>query len=100
MRKAIHALMLVMLTGVLCIQGYAQEKKTVTGAVRDNEGKPIPSATVVEKGTTNKTMTSSEGVYSIKISPGAKLVFTSVGFDSYEIAPVDSRADVQLSLAS
>jgi len=100
MKKAIHALMLVLLTSILCIQSYAQEKKTVSGTVRDNEGKPVPSVTVVEKGTSNKTITSAEGIYSIRISPGAKLVFSSIGFDSYEIAPSGNSADVQLALST
>lgn len=51
----------------------------VTGEVTDMRGEPLPGVNIVEKGTTNGTISNMEGAYSIHlISFSAVLVFSSV----------------------
>ena len=71
---------------------------SITGKVTDSSGFPLPGVTVVIKGTTNGTITDSEGSYTIANIPNdAILSFSFVGMKTQDIA-VDSRAviDVQM----
>ncbi len=71
---------------------------TISGKVTDSSGFPLPGVTVVIKGTTNGTITDSEGNYTIANIPNdAILSFSFVGMKTQDIA-VDSRAviDVQM----
>lgn len=56
------------------------QQKSVSGTVTDNSGQPLPGVTVVVKGTTNGTVTSGDGTYTLSnISDGAVLQFSFVG---------------------
>ncbi len=57
----------------------------VTGTVSDVEGKPLPGATVLIKGTTKGTTTDANGNYTVKVPEGSVLVFSFVGFHKQEI---------------
>ncbi len=69
----------------------------ITGVVVDDEGMPIPGANVLEKGTTNGTVTDFDGNYSINAASDAVLVFSYIGFKSIEVA-VDGRSSIDVSL--
>lgn len=76
----------------------AQVKRTITGVVNDNNGKPVPSATVSVKGTTQSVITDENGRYSITVEKNnAVLVFSSVSFTSKELA-VGNSTTVDASL--
>jgi len=63
-----------------------QQQKTVTGKVTDNGGFPLPGVTVLVKGTTQGTVTSPDGVFTISDLPeNATLVFSFVGMYTQEI---------------
>ena len=66
------------------VQIQAQEK-TISGVVSDENGLPLPSATVLVKGTTKGTQTDFDGNYSITAQEGDILVFAYVGYDSKEV---------------
>ena len=56
-----------------------QQQKTVTGKVDDTTGAPLPGVSVVVKGTTNGTITDSNGKYTLaNIPASAVLQFTFV----------------------
>jgi TonB-linked SusC/RagA family outer membrane protein len=59
-------------------------QKTVTGVVKDDEGKPVSGATVTAKGTKSSVVTNNQGVYSINATAGQTLVVSGVGFTSSE----------------
>lgn len=61
-----------------------QQTKKVTGRVVDSQG-PIIGASVVEKGTTNGTVTDLDGNYTLNVKPGATLVVSYLGYKSQEI---------------
>ena len=52
---------------------YAQE---ITGTVVDATGEAVIGATVMEKGTSNGTITDFDGNFKLKVSEGATLVFS------------------------
>ncbi|MEI9912763.1 MAG: TonB-dependent receptor plug domain-containing protein [Bacteroidota bacterium] len=71
----------------------AQGRRTITGVVNDNNGKPLPSATVSVKGTAQSVVTDESGRYSITVdNSNAVLVFSSVSFTSKEIAVGSSNS--------
>lgn len=56
----------------------------VTGIVQNADG-PVIGASVVEKGTTNGTITNLEGQFTLKVKPGARLVISYIGFKTIEL---------------
>ena len=73
-------------------------QESISGTITDNDGQPIPGASVIEKGTTNGVAADFDGNYSISVSDSnAILVFSSVGFASKEVAVgANSVLNVQL----
>jgi iron complex outermembrane receptor protein len=65
---------------------FAQEKKTVTGTVKDNTGAVLSNATVTEKGTKNSVVTNATGTFSISVLPNATLQITYAGMSMREVA--------------
>ena len=62
------------------------QTRTITGKVISSEnGEGLPGVNVVEKGTSNGTVTDVQGNYSIDVSESATLVFSSVGYNREEI---------------
>ena len=61
---------------------YAQQE--ITGTVTDAMG-PVIGATVMEKGTTNGTVTDFDGNFKIKVEAGKTLVFSYIGYNSQEL---------------
>jgi TonB-linked SusC/RagA family outer membrane protein len=62
------------------------QQKTINGTVSDEFNHPLLGVTVVEKGTSNGTITNTDGAYSLSnISSGATLVFSFVGMRTQEI---------------
>lgn len=76
------------------------QERTVSGRVTSTEdGSALPGVNVVIKGTTNGTVTDSEGNYRISLpSSGGALVFSFIGLQTTEIA-IGDRAVVDVSLA-
>ena len=64
----------------------AQPQKEVSGRVTDNSGLGLPGVSVAVKGTTNGTITDSEGKYTLKnLSANSTLQFSFVGMKTQEI---------------
>lgn len=73
-----------------------QAKHTVKGVVEDALG-PIAGANVVEKGTTNGTITDMDGNFSLEVSANAILVVSYIGYQNLEV-PVKGQANLTISL--
>ncbi|PSL29868.1 SusC/RagA family TonB-linked outer membrane protein [Chitinophaga ginsengisoli] len=70
----------------------------ITGRVLDTQGRPIPGATILVKGTHNGVHTDDEGYYAILVTPADILIFRSVGFLNREICSGDQHSlDVMLT---
>lgn len=71
------------------LEGLKQEAAppiTVTGRLVDEEGAPLPEASITVKGTTKGVTADKNGNYSIQLPDGGgTLVFSYVGFESVEI---------------
>ncbi len=72
-----------LLTLMLCTIMYAQE--AITGNVVDQTGEPVIGATVMEKGTSNGTVTDFDGNFTLKVAAGNTLVFSYVGLLNVEM---------------
>ena len=57
-----------------------------SGKVTDESGSPLIGASVIEKGTTNGTITDAEGSFSLDVADGATLVVSYTGYVSEEVA--------------
>ncbi|MDP3313696.1 SusC/RagA family TonB-linked outer membrane protein [Lutibacter sp.] len=62
---------------------HAQETK-ISGKILDENGNPIPGATILVKGTSNGTTSDFNGNYEIKAASGGTLVFSFIGYLSIE----------------
>lgn len=78
--------LVLLFVGFIFILQYSYSQKvTITGTITAKEdGLPIIGASVVEKGTTNGTITNFDGIYSITVSSGATLEFSYVGMEKQE----------------
>jgi TonB-dependent starch-binding outer membrane protein SusC len=56
------------------------EDKVITGKVLDENGLPLPGATVLVEGTTSGTVTNINGEYTITVPDGAVLLFSYIGY--------------------
>ncbi|MDH6309502.1 TonB-linked SusC/RagA family outer membrane protein [Dysgonomonas sp. PFB1-18] len=72
-----------------------QKDNKVTGTVKDDLG-PIVGASVVEKGTTNGTMTDTDGKFSLNVQSGATLVISYIGFKTQEVKAGNTPLDITL----
>ncbi|WP_297089178.1 TonB-dependent receptor [uncultured Draconibacterium sp.] len=62
------------------------QQKSISGTVTDEEGLPLPGATVIIKGTTNGIVTNTDGEFSLSgVNEGDVLLVSFVGFQSQEI---------------
>lgn len=61
-------------------------KVTIKGKVTDIKGEPIIGANVLEKGTTNGSITDLEGNFTVSVPSNAVLVITYVGYQPQTIA--------------
>jgi len=68
----------------LCVS-VAFTQNTVVGVVTDNFGDPIIGANMIEKGTTNGTITDFDGNYSITVPQGATLQVSYIGYLTKEV---------------
>lgn len=68
---------------LLSISMMAQ-KVPVSGTVSDQTG-PVIGASVIEKGTTNGTMTDNDGHFTLTVSKGAVIEISSIGYKTQEI---------------
>ncbi len=77
----------------------AQEKRLITGVIRDSSGVAIPGVTVKVKGTAvNKGAVSDDnGTFSLHAADGAVLIFSSVGYTTKEV-PVGAGSNLSVQL--
>ncbi|WZL89601.1 TonB-dependent receptor [Salinimicrobium sp. 3283s] len=84
---------------LLGVDAQSQNTTTVNGTVVDAATQePLPGVNILEKGTSNGTMTNFDGEFSITVSsPNAVLIFSYVGFAPLEVK-VDSRTTIDAAL--
>ena len=70
--------------------------KTISGVVKDEKGEPVIGANVIEKGTTNGTVTDIDGKFNLDILQGRTLQISYIGYVPREIKVV---SDNELSIS-
>ena len=88
-----------LLVGVLTLSGFCyspnasaatsvsevqQATKKIKGTVVDATG-PVIGASIMEKGTSNGTITDLDGNFTLNVNPGASIVVSFIGFETQEI---------------
>lgn len=71
---------------LLCTIMYAQE---IGGNVVDATGEPVIGATVMEKGTSNGTVTDFDGNFKLKVAAGKTMTFSYIGLQTQELPAAD-----------
>jgi len=75
---------------------WAFAQLTVTGNAQSTSGEPLIGVNVVEKGTTNGTVTDLDGNFSLRTEKGKTLVFSYIGFVAQENVVKGTRMNVTL----
>ena len=86
---------LLMMLAVMFFALDVSAQATINGHVKDEAGDGVIGASVVEKGTSNGTVTDFDGNFSLKCQPGATLVFTYIGFNPQEL-PAKNGMEITL----
>lgn len=74
------------------------QQQTVKGTIFSSEdNEPLPGVNIIEKGTTNGTVTDVDGNFSISVDQNATLLVSSIGFVQQEI-PVNGSSTLNISL--
>ena len=96
---ALKASLLSVLMSFCVITAFAQSG-TVKGTVTDDTGEPVIGANVVEKGSTNGTITDIDGNYSLQVTNmKGVLQFSFIGYNTTE-ENIDGRTTINVQLNS
>jgi iron complex outermembrane receptor protein len=91
--KCLFGMLVVFSFLLLGLRSSAQEKKTITGVVKDASGLPVSGVSVRVQGTKTGGVVSDEaGNFSIKAAPDAVLIFSSIGYINKEAHVVNGQA--------
>ena len=76
------------------------QEKQISGTITEDEnGEPLPGVNVVEKGTSNGTVTDLNGKYNLTVPANATIVFSSVGFTTEEVM-IGNRSVIDVSMVA
>ena len=102
MTRSLHLtrwLKVTALTLMLAVQFVAHAQvRNITGIVKSDDGSPLPGASIVEKGTSNGTVTDAEGVYKLTVSGSdAVIVVSFIGMTPKEVT-VGSQTSIDVQM--
>src|SRR5580658_10195629 len=86
MRKFLTMLVMLILYSVLT----TAQNRTVTGKVADQQGQPVPFATVKVKGSNQGTSADADGSFTIKAKTGDVLQISGTGFNAVQFNITDA----------
>ena len=92
-------ILILLVPVILIILAFRPIKShTITGTITDDKGSPVPSASIVIKGTTQGTMSDAKGVYRITVSKSSGiLIFSAVGHIAVQES-ISSRSVINVVL--
>lgn len=95
-KAAMAAVLLLMVVGTGTALAQ-QSGKTITGKVLDENNQPMPGVTVIVDGTTNGTMTGSDGTFTLGGVPsGATVIVSCIGYTNQVLPEGKSNYVVSL----
>ena len=74
------------------------QQKAISGKVVDSKGESIIGANIMEKGTSNGTITDFEGKFSLNVSAKASLIISYIGYKTQEIPASQLKAGAVITL--
>lgn len=78
-------------------QNVPYQKQTVTGIITDENGLPLPGASVLEEGTRNGMVTDFDGKYKLTVESSASVIIISfVGYKEKKVVASQSVINIQL----
>lgn len=94
MRQIVTLLILPLLFCYLTVLG----QQTISGRVTSSDdGHPVPSASIIVKGTNIRTLTDAKGIFRLSVPPNAVLRISSIGYATKEIS-VDGQSSLNIVL--
>ncbi len=81
------------------VTAWAQTSRITGRVIASDDRTGLPGVSILEKGTTNGTVTDAEGNYSITVSQNAILVFSFVGYTTQETS-VEGRSTIDITMES
>ena len=96
--KLSSIILIACLVQVIAVDYAQAQQQTISGKVTDVSGQPMPGVSVIVKGTTQGTITNTDGNYTLSNAPeGAILNFTFVGMLSQEVV-VGNQTTINITL--
>ena len=98
-KNLFKTILLLALACAMPVMAVAQVagQKVVSGTVVDENGVPVPGASVLVKGTTNGVSTDLDGNFSFTVPDNAVLEISSIGFEGQEIS-VAGKSNVSVTI--
>ena len=96
-KKQLLNRLILSLLGVLLSLGVQAQEILVQGVVKDETGETLIGASVMQKGSSNGTVTDLDGRFSLKVPSQATLVFSYMGYSTQELA-VKGRSSLTIVL--
>lgn len=78
-------------------QTVTENKNKVTGFITDERGDPVIGASVLEKGTSNGTITDLDGKFVLEVSSGSALSVSFIGYQPQTVN-IDGRKEINITL--
>ena len=97
-KMPIRLRIMVCLIGMLLPMCMFAQQITVQGVVKDQTGETVIGASVVQKNTTNGTITGIDGDFSLNVPSDAVIVVSFVGYKSLEV-PVKGQKQIMVTLS-
>lgn len=100
--KRIFWILLVQIcfSGLLSANSSLAQGTGITGQVNDENGNSLPGVSVLEKGTTNGTITDIDGKYALEVAnSNSTIIFSYVGYVTEEIV-VGNRTSIDLAMVA
>ena len=79
------------------VEAAQQQTKKITGTILDQTGTPIIGANVLEKGTSNGTITDFDGKFTLDVKQGATIHISYIGYKVQEIT-IGTARNYQITL--
>jgi len=91
-KNKLFSMVVFMITILYSTASYGQNQISVSGIVMDSKThEELIGVSIGEKGKSSGTITNVDGKFSLRVDPGATLVFTFIGYEPKEVSIVDSR---------
>ncbi len=78
-------LALLFLLCLVPLWSYAQSI-SIKGTIKDNSGEPVIGASIIQKGTTNGTISDFDGNFTLNVPSNSSIIISFVGYKDQEIA--------------